>query len=149
MKRCIGMILFSLCLSGCSCTVGGSGTLENSAVPESSIKEAKDVVGEQTAFGTPIVSLKLNEGKIVELNIDEIIEDGTKKELKDEYVMSESAVAPWWKQIETLEKYILDHGLESLELKDGKAVNEDLISSVTINIENYVKTINKALNEAK
>lgn len=107
------------------------------------------MVGEETQFGTPVVSLKMSEGKITEISIDEITANGSKKELKEEYTMSEDAIAPWYKQVEALENYIVAHGVEKIEVNEGKVVNEDLVSSVTINVENYIKTINKALNEAK
>lgn len=148
-----------LILTGCSCTPNGSSvsspspSASPSALPSSSpaaaYKEAKDVVGEESSFGTPVVSLKMSEGKIVEIDIDEINDAGSKKEMGEEYKMSENAIAPWYKQIEALEKYIVENGVESIELNEGKAVNEDLVSSVTISIENYIKTINKAVNEAK
>ena len=154
MKQFLSLALAAVILTGCSCTPGGSSVKPSATPapteePKETIKEAKDVVGEETAFGTPIVSLKMSEGKIIEINIDEITENGSKKELKDEYKMSDSAIAPWAQQIQALEDYIVANGVEKIELKDGKAANEDLVSSVTINIENYIKTINKALNEAK
>ncbi len=114
------------------------------------VKEAKDVVGEETQFGTPIVSLKMVEGKITEVMIDEITSNGSKRELKDEYKLSDKAVAPWITQVDRLQAYIVEKGtVDEIELKDGKVTNEDLKTSVTINVEEYIKTINKAINEAK
>lgn len=145
MKKLIVFVAF-LMMSGCSCTPQGS---ESASSASNSIKEAKDVVGEETQFGTPLVSLKLSEGKIVEIKIDEITDQGSKKELKEKYEISKSAVAPWYKQIESLENYILKNGIDKIELKEGKVVNEDLRSSVTIDVEGYIKTIQQALNQAK
>lgn len=133
-------------ITGCSWTSKGS---ESSSSPSNVVKEAKDIVGEETQFGTPLVSLKLSNGKIVEIKIDEITTQGSKKDLKEDYEISEDAVAPWYKQIESLENYILKNGVDTLELKEGKVVNEDLRSSVTINVEGYIKTIQEAINQAK
>lgn len=153
MKTTIMILLFSCILFGCSCSPSGSEVKPSpSSEPTATItpvKEAKDVTGEQTPFGTPVVSLKMQEGKIIEITIDEITDQGSKKELKDSYKMSENAIAPWYKQVEALENYIVQNGIEKIELNEGKVVNEDLMSSVTISVENYIKTINKALNEAK
>lgn len=145
MKKLILLMMFLL-MTGCSCTPQGS---ESNSSASNALKEAKDVVGKETQFGTPLVSLKLSDGKIVELQIDEITPQGSKKELKEEYKISESAIAPWYKQIESLENYILKNGVESIELKEGKVVNEDLRSSVTIDVEGYIKTIHEAVNQAK
>lgn len=133
-------------ITGCSWTSKGS---ESNSSPSNVVKEAKDIVGEETQFGTPLVSLKLSNGKIVEIKIDEITTQGSKKDLKEDYEISEDAVAPWYKQIESLENYILKNGVDTLELKEGKVVNEDLRSSVTINVEGYIKTIQGAINQAK
>lgn len=157
MKRLMILCLMAITLTGCSCTPNGSEvtpsaspspTMTPSASPMN-VKEAKDVVGEEGKFGTPVVSLKMSEGKITEVMIDEITDNGSKKELKDEYKMSDTAIAPWYKQVEALEKYIVENGVEKIETKDGKVVNEDLKSSVTITVEEYIKTINMAVNEAK
>ncbi len=160
MLKIISLCLLVFSLAGCSCSMGGS-TTEPTMTPSSTptptsntsqsanTKEAIDVLGEESDFGTPIVSLKLEDGKIVDLNIDEIYENSSKKELGDEYKLSDSAVAPWHVQIQSLEDYIMANGVESVELSDGKVVNTDLMTSVTISVENYIKTVNKAIDEAK
>ncbi len=151
------LMLLSLMLVGCSCSMSGSEvtpttspTMSPTITPNANAtKEAIDVLGEETSFGTPIVDVVISEGKITDVYIDEIYENESKRDLKDDYKLSEDAVAPWYQQVETLEQYIVDNGIDAVELADGKVVNEDLMSSVTINVEGYIKTINKAINEAK
>ena len=78
MKTTVTVLLLSCVLFGCSCSPSGSEIKPTpSSSPEATmipLKEAKDVAGEQTPFGTPLVSLKMQEGKITEISIDEIIQ---------------------------------------------------------------------------
>ena len=84
------------------------------------------------------------------LSIDEITGDTTKKTLGDNYKMSEMAKASWSDQVKALEDYILTHGPDSIRVdQDGKAINEDLKSQCTINVANYIKTVQKAIEQAE
>ena len=105
------MICVFLC--GCSCAKTPTATPapSPSSSSASSIKKAVDVTGEESQFGTPIVTLTMKDGKITELSIDEIYGESTKKKMKDSYQLPESAVAPWSDQIQYLEKYILKNGI--------------------------------------
>ena len=151
MKKCL-IYFMCLLLCGCACSKTPSATPAPSPTPSSepSMKKAVDITGEETQFGTPIVSLSMKDGKITELSIDEIYGESTKKQMKDSYQLPESAVAPWVDQIAYLEDYIIKNDVQSIQTDaDGKAVNSDLLSGCTITIESYLKTIRKAMNEAK
>ena len=152
MKKGI-VLLCLLLLSGCACSASMKPSSTPTPSPSASaetVKEAKDVTGEETSFGTPIVSLKMKEGKIIEISIDEITGETTKKSLGDEYKLSESAVDTWANQIKALEEYILSHDINEISTDtNGKALDADLLAGCTIQIENYLKTVRKAMNEAK
>ena len=92
-----------LMLCGCACSKSPTPTPSPTPSTTSQVKKAVDVTGEETQFGTPIVSLTMKEGKITEISIDEITGESTKKKMKDAYQLPESAVAPWSDQIKTLE----------------------------------------------
>ena len=151
MKKCL-VYAMVLMLCGCACSKNPTPTPTPTPTPSatSQVKKAVDVTGEETQFGTPIVSLTMKEGKITEISIDEIMGESTKKQMKDAYQLPESAVAPWSQQIKTLEDYIVNHDINDIQTdENGKAVDQDLLSGCTIQIENYLKTVRKAMNEAK
>ena len=151
MKKCL-IYFMCLLLCGCACSKTPSATPAPSPTPSSepSMKKAVDITGEETQFGIPIVSLSMKDGKITELSIDEIYGESTKKQMKDSYQLPESAVAPWTDQIAYLEDYIIKNDIQKIQTDDnGKAVDSDLLSGCTIQIESYLKTVRKAMNEAK
>ncbi len=136
MKKVI--FVFLLCLFGCT-----------TSDEEAKVKEAQDVVGNEGAFGIPLVSVKIEAGEIIEVSIDEIVGETTKREMAEEYQLSDTAIAPWSDQVDALETYIEQNGLDAIELVDGKVVNADLVSSVTIQVDEYLKTIEKAITLAE
>ncbi len=146
------LIIFLLC--GCACSVnetpGSTPAPTPSASAQPQEKKADDVVGEETQFGTPIVSLTMKEGKIIEISIDEITGETTKKALGEEYKLSDSAVDSWANQIAFLESYLLEHDVNDIQTdENGKALDQDLLSGCTIQIETILKTVRKAMNEAQ
>lgn len=155
MKKLIVLFLGTMMLSGCSWMNGNDkveATPSTTPTPtmDSDKQEASDVVGETGTFGTPLVSVQLTDGKISWLSIDELSGDTTKKAMGDEYKLPDTAIASWKDQIKNLEEYIVKNGVESIKTdEEGKAVNEDLLSQCTIQIENYLKTIDKAVMDAK
>ncbi len=88
------------------------------------------------------------EGKVTGVAIDQTQEDGSsKKELKEEYGMKDASPIKkeWYEQIEFLENYIIENGVDSVKLNDeGYAENEDVKSGCTI----YLGDIMKAVDEA-
>lgn len=151
MNRFVLIVMLLMC-TGCACSTSQkpASSPAPSSSPEPQVKEAYNVTGEETQFGTPIVSLKMKEGKIVELSIDEITGESTKKSLGDDYKLPEGAKDTWSNQIKALEEYIVNHGLDKIQVDaQGKALNEDLLSGCTIQIDNYLKTVRQAMNEAE
>ena len=154
---CAGICL--AVLAGCSWNKNNSQPAPSaspspspSALPtiDPAITEASDIVGETTAFGTPIVSVQMKDGKISLVSIDEITEDTTKKALGDQYKLGEQAIAGWSEQIKALEDYIVAHGLDAVDVdEEGKAANEDLRTQCTITIQNYLQTVEKAVSQAE
>jgi len=109
-----------------------------------------------------------SEGKIVAVDIDSVqskiafTKDGkvatdpatmvkSKTELGDEYGMKKSSSLnkEWYEQIEELEKYLVGKKLadiEGMKLTDGKA--DDLKTSVTITVTDYLEAVKKAIANA-
>lgn len=89
--------------------------------------------------------------KVTAVSIDEVDEEGlSKKDLGDDYGMKKASTVEkeWYEQVEFLENYILENGVDSIKLNDeGKAENEDLKSGCTISIKNMVDAVKEA--EAK
>lgn len=97
------------------------------------------------------VELTLNDGVISEINIDEISEGKSKKELGDDYGMrkNSSIDKEWYEQIAYLEERLIGtDGQIKLDEK-GKAVDADIISGCTIDLTAISEAINIAIDEAK
>ena len=143
-KQWIAMAVGMMLLTGCD---------RNEKVPQttaSPLKEAREVTGETTSFGTPVVSVSLRDGRLVSVSIDEITGDTTKKTLGDQYLMSDQSIAPWSQQIEALERFLLTYGPDAVTVdENGKATNEDLRSQCTISIDNYLSTVKEAIRQAE
>lgn len=149
MKRIIVLLSLMIC-TGCACSQTPKPSPSPSPSASPSVKEALDVTGEESQFGTPIVSLKMKDGKIIEISIDEITGETTKKAMKEDYKLPDTAVDTWANQVKVLEDAILNQGIDALQTDtDGRLMNADLKSGCTIQVENYLKTVRKAMNEAK
>jgi hypothetical protein len=76
----------------------------------------------------------------------------TKKELGDEYGMKKASSLnkEWFEQIDALEKWLVGKTLsdiENMKLTDGAA--DDLKTSVTMTVTNYLEAVKKAIANAK
>lgn len=93
--------------------------------------------------------------KITAININETYngQADTKKELKEKYNMK--AASPigkeWYEQIDFLEKYIVENGLDAVELgEDGKPVaGSDVAAGCTIYLKDIITTAQDAVKAAK
>lgn len=92
------------------------------------------------------VEVEIRNGKIYDVDWNEVYKDGgkSKKELSEagEYMMTEQSI-PWHKQVQVAEQYVLDiSNPESVEAVDT-------ISSVTIDVSDYMALVIECLNKAK
>lgn len=133
---------------------------------------AKDDKGAKVQFETTMSAVATDkDGKVVASLIDtaqntvQFEKDGklsakfnpegtTKKELGEKYGMKgDSGIKKEWnEQITALEKYLVGKtadDVKMIELKDGKATNADLVSSVTVKIGEYQKVVSEALQSAR
>lgn len=133
---------------------------------------AKDDKGAKVQFETTMAAVATDkDGKIVASLIDtaqntvEFEKDGklsakfnpegtTKKELGEKYGMKDASgiKKEWDEQMAALEKYLVGKtadDVKKIELKDGKATDADLVSSVTVSIDEYQKVVVEALESAK
>lgn len=93
-----------------------------------------------------MVSLTMQDDKIIELSIDETYQGSTKKTLKEAYdlkVVSDIG-KEWYEQIVFLENYILENGSEIEVAESGRAMNQDVLAGCTIAIDDILNAINSA-----
>lgn len=92
--------------------------------------------------------LTKEDGKLTGVSIDVVTEEGdSKKHLGADYNMkSASKIGKEWnEQVEFLENYILEHGVDSVKLDaDGYAESEDVKSGCTINLKDIMQAVDEA-----
>lgn len=97
--------------------------------------------------GNTTAKLKMENGKITDVQLD-VVQDGqSKKALGDDYGMKaySSIGKEWYEQVEFLENYIEKNDVNDIQLDaDGKATNEDVLSGCTIGIKDFVIAVQKA-----
>ena len=131
-------LLFAGCSSSssdASSAASGAGETSNTAYVESDGTEVSATVTKK-------------DGKVTAIQIDQTTEDGSsKKEKVADYGMkSASGIGKEWnEQIEYLEQYMVDNGIDSVKLNsDGYAENEDVKSGCTINLSQIMEAVNEA-----
>lgn len=142
MKKLVCMLAAAFVLVGC----GGSSEVSGTAKSEANSK------GQVTT-----VELTKKGDKITKIAIDDTYEhEGeatTKKTLKDGYKMkmASSIGKEWWEQIDFLEKFIVENGIDKVGAltDEGKPTNEDVLTGCTMAIDSYVDTTKKAIDAAK
>ncbi len=138
-KLCFLMLAFALV----ACSSGGSNETEKTGKAETT----KDEKGN---YATAEVTMKGD--KITNISLDEFKEGKSKKELGATYKMkaASSIGKEWDEQIVALEKYIVKHGLDKIQLsEDGKATNEDVLTSCTMSIKDVIAAAKSAVETAK
>lgn len=137
MKKFLTLCLMAMVLVGC-----GSNAEPKSATAES----AKAEDGSYAK-----VTVEVTDGKITAIEMDEISGDQSKKELGEDYGMAVASKIGkhWHEQVEFLENYIVNNGLEAVELDDaGYPKNDDVLAGCTFNIGNLVQTAKDAEAQA-
>lgn len=93
--------------------------------------------------------------KVTAININETYngQKDTKKDLKENYNMKGASPIgkEWYEQIDVLEKYIVENGIDAVELgEDGKPVaGSDLATGCTIYLGDIIETAKSAVEAAK
>ena len=161
------MTMFTACGSGKSLKTGLA--VVTSAGSSKEATEEKD--GTAQVDSTAVAVLVDDKGVIRNIVIDvvqtmfnfsatgEITTDlsktfDSKKELKEAYDMKKTSPIgkEWYEQAEALEKYVTGKTIDeikSISLEEGYPTDEDLTSSVTINIASIISAIEKAVKNAK
>lgn len=139
-------------LAGCGNANTGVDEEGAAASDAATTEDAKTTTAEIEHDGATTKAEVTKEGdKVTAVSIDEVDEEGlSKKDLGDDYGMKKPSTVEkeWYEQVEFLENYILENGVDSIKLNDeGKAENEDLKSGCTISIKNMVDAVKEA--EAK
>ena len=147
----LGAALMML-LAGCG--NANTGVEEEGASASDAANDGKSVVDIAEVKhddATTKAEVTKQDGKVTGITIDEIDADGvSKKDLGDKYGMksASSIEKEWYEQVEFLENYILENGVDSIKMNDeGYAENEDLKTGCTISIKNMVEAVKEA--EAK
>ncbi|MGL6105150.1 hypothetical protein [Romboutsia sp.] len=141
MGLCVGMLTLSLV--GCSSDKGTDKAFTGDKTTEMTIGQDKKE--------TLVTTVSFEESKPVDVKIDVKMEDGKmKKEVAAAggYEMP-NATAPWNKQIETLEDFIVENNFDLSKVTVSKEGKTDAVSGVTIAVPEYVEGVQKALDEVK
>lgn len=139
-KALIAFGAAALLLAGCS--NGTSGSDENNAAGTTNSATVETDGSETTA------TITKEDGKITGVDIDVVDAEGnSKKDLGDDYNMKEASPIgkEWYEQVQFLEKYIMENGVDAVKLDDkGYAENEDVKSGCTINLTDIMKAVDEA-----
>lgn len=138
MKKLLALSAAALMLAAC----GSSETAKTGSAETAKDDKGDYASAEITVKGDTVESIKLDEKK----------EGKSKKELGAKYNMkSQSKIKKeWFEQVEFLEKYIVENGLDKVVLDDkGYPKNDDVLAGCTMNISNLMKAANDAKTNAK
>ena len=136
-KKLVAAGLAALMLAACSNSSSSSdaGTSSEATVTGSYGSETTAVLTKQ-------------DGKLTGVSIDVVDESGnSKKDAKEDYDMKKASPIgkEWYEQVDFLENYILEHGVDSVKLDaDGYAESEDVKSGCTINLKDIMEAVDEA-----
>lgn len=136
-KKLVAAGLAALMLAACSNSSSSSdaGTSSEATVTGSDGSETTAVLTKQ-------------DGKLTGVSIDVVDESGnSKKDAKEDYGMKKDSPIgkEWYEQVDFLENYILEHGVDSVKLDaDGYAESEDVKSGCTINLKDIMEAVDEA-----
>ena len=141
-------MLSFLLLSGCGMWQSSVKQVEKVGVAKSEEVNGSQIVVEATVMDDKLVKIRIDEtgAKSFDGSMS-----GTKKELGDEYNMrSFSDIGKeWYEQINALELFIEEYGLEAVTVdSDGRPTNDDLKTSCTISVEEYLDVAEDAVYNA-
>ncbi len=126
MKKFTVALLSMLLLAGCAGSKPSIGSSET----------AKDENGNYAS-----AEVVMKDGKIESITLDEYSSGASKKELKNDYNMksASSIQKEWFEQVEFLEKYMVENGIDSVKLTaEGYAADDDVLAGCTINIKSMM-----------
>lgn len=127
MKRVLCMIIGILGVTGCmSKTITKQGSFQN--------QQGNEIQ----------VTIKQQKDQIIEVMLDELEQGVSKKQQKEAYGMKQASPIQkeWYEQIEALEQYVEQNGVEAIALDEaGKATNEELRSVCSIRIDAFLKAM--------
>ena len=151
--RKLVILLVVFMLSGCSFF-----QKQNEVIEEQMEKKG---VSESVRNGDMYIKVEVTvkNDKITDVDIDEFgaksfdgTMSGSKKELGDSYNMkSYSEIGKeWYEQIEALEEYIEDNGIDKIELdENGRVINTDLKMMCSIKVDEYLTLTKQAKENAE
>ncbi len=170
MKKLLALVLCLGLVSGCGATATKHSVGVGSVTSFKNANASADKDG-SVQVNTTFASVVLDgEGKIVEVDIDvaqntgKVAVDGnvevsdqtpTKSEKGDAYGMKPASPIgkEWFEQIEAFEAFLIGKNVDevkAIETDDaGVPTSEDLTSSVTIKVKDYVAAVVKAIENAK
>ena len=152
MKKIV-ILLVVLLLSGCSFFQNPSNVVEP--------QMEKKGVSESVRNGDMYIKVEVTvlNDKITDVNIDEYgaksfdgTMSGSKKELGDSYNMKAYSEIgrEWYEQIESLEDYIIQNGIDKIELdENGRVINTDLKAMCSISVNEYLTLTKQAKENAE
>lgn len=109
-------------LAGCGNANTGVDEEGAAASDAATTEDAKTTTAEIEHDGATTKAEVTKEGdKVTAVSIDEVDEEGlSKKDLGDDYGMKKASTVEkeWYEQVEFLENYILENGVDSIKLND-------------------------------
>lgn len=140
MKKSFALIgLGAMMLAACSGNGGNADTAKGTTESATVENDGSEITATLT---------KDADGKLTGVNIDEVTEDGeSKKDKGDDYGMKKASGIgkEWYEQVEYLENYILENGVDAVTLNDeGYPEDEDLKSGCTINLSAMMQAVDEA-----
>lgn len=147
--KILSIMMYLMMLNGCGMWQGSDKQLEKVGVAKSEEENGSQIVVEATVVDDKLIKIRIDEtgAKSFDGSMS-----GTKKELGDDYNMrSFSDIGKeWYEQINALELFIEEYGLEAVTVdSDGRATNDDLKTSCTISVEEYLDVAEDAVYNAK
>lgn len=105
------------------------------------------------------VEVTLEGDKVTEITIDETYngQTTTKRTLGEDYGMKSTSASigkienggEWYEQADYLQNYIIENGVDAVELDESGYPTGDLTAGCTINLTNIMATINEAIENAE
>lgn len=150
-KKLLCAGLAALMLAGCSSNAGtaakdDAASTGDTTTAAGTTTEKATVTGDDDSETT--AEITKTDGKITGVSIDVVTSDGeSKKDAGDEYNMKAASTIgkEWYEQVEYLENYIVEHGVDSIKLNsEGYAEDEDVRSNCTINLTEIMKAVDEA-----
>lgn len=142
----LAAVMMAACSSSSDTTTNESATDTTAETTSGAVTEKATVTGDDDSETTAEITKE--DGKITSISIDTVTSDGVDKKDTENYgdMSSMSSIEKSWAdQVEFLENYIVENGVDSVKLdSSGYAESEDVLAGCTINLTEIMKAVDEA-----